>query len=798
MSLTFGGQSLFQASQQSGTTIKFRPAIENDTMVIAGVTTAISIRHQHITAMKEYENKSVEELRLEDYQAGRKGPSNPMAAGIGSLFDQNTAMSSAATGLFSFFDKSTFGTPASTFGATTGSLFGDRNLFKPFGQTTTTQGLFGNTAASQFSGLSGTTQTSTAVGFGMGTGLFSQTNTGFGNIGTQGSLFNIKPISFGTTTATPLFGTTISSTPFFGTGTGLFGSKPTFNLETGTCTTTATPLFGTTTTNTATPLFGTATTSTPLFGTGTGLFGAKPAFNLGTGTGTTTATPLAFTTTATPLVGTTTTSTSLFCPTTTIAATPLFDITTTSAPFFGTGTGLFGAKPAFNLGTGTGTTTATLLVGTTGTTTTTTTAIPLVGTSSTLFFDTGTGLFGAKPALGLGTGTKTSAFGSAGNTGSCGLVGSGKVSQSVTSSTSIATVSSSVVPTVSLLQHGGPAPQQDGQSDHQRIAALETQVKELKARFHSEEEKRRAMEARISTVEEELGLKVEKGLQMPLSQRKEKDQKEMSDVQESVDEEMIHQESVPQESVHEDSVHQELVSQESVHQEMVPQEMVHEESVHEDSVHQGSVHLSCKQLLVLASEQHHRELRAVTQQRDGLQDRLERLQQKYSVLQHLWTTQREKLSELETKMEQMGAQATLMNIKQGDEDQPVAETETPGQSETTVSPELHQEEEHHSAAEPSTEEQKRHKTSEDHGAESAKASAESSEEDGEEEDIRGLPEEVLGGPGGEALQRRSGQGSRPPFSFSAVLRAAGTYVEGNEDVPLFPIPTGEDHEDLEA
>lgn len=47
------------------------------------------------------------------------------------------------------------------------------------------QGLFGNAAASQSGGLFGAAQTSTATGFGTGTGLFGQPNTGFGNLGTQ-------------------------------------------------------------------------------------------------------------------------------------------------------------------------------------------------------------------------------------------------------------------------------------------------------------------------------------------------------------------------------------------------------------------------------------------------------------------------------------------------------------------------------------------------------------------------------------------------------------------------------------
>uniref|UniRef100_A0A3Q2VUD7 Nuclear pore complex protein Nup98-Nup96 n=1 Tax=Haplochromis burtoni TaxID=8153 RepID=A0A3Q2VUD7_HAPBU len=258
----FGGSG-FSATQQPGTTVKFNPPTGSDTMVKAGVTTSINTKHQCITAMKEYENKSLEELRLEDYQAGRKGPTNPMAPGTGSLFGQATATPSATTGLFgssapnsSFSfgqNKSTFGGPTTgSFGATTGGLFSQQtqqqagSLFKPFGATTTAQstgfsfgntntigqantssmGLFGNTAASQSGGLFGSAQTSTATGFGTATGLFGQTNTGFGNVGTQ-SLFGNKTAGFGTTTTSaPSFGTTTG----FGAnpaGGGLFGNKST-------------------------------------------------------------------------------------------------------------------------------------------------------------------------------------------------------------------------------------------------------------------------------------------------------------------------------------------------------------------------------------------------------------------------------------------------------------------------------------------------------------------------------------------------------------------------------------------
>ncbi|XP_059397995.1 nuclear pore complex protein Nup98-Nup96-like [Carassius carassius] len=289
----FGGTSgsLFGSSNFTaappGTTIKFNPPTGSDTMVKGGVTTSINTKHQCITAMKEYENKSLEELRLEDYQAGRKGPSNPMAAGTGGLFGAAaTATPSTGTGLFgpstpnnvfSFGqNKTSFGTSTGGFGTTKGSLFGQpqqhqqqqgSSLFKPFGSATTTQnntfsfgnsssmGLFGNTAASQAGGLFGNTNTSTATGF--GTGIFGQTNTGFGNVGTQ-NLFGNKPAGFGTTTTT--------SAPSFGTGTGLFANKPTLTLGT----------------NTNTSTFGFGAT-----GTGGGLFGNKTALmGLGTGLGT--------------------------------------------------------------------------------------------------------------------------------------------------------------------------------------------------------------------------------------------------------------------------------------------------------------------------------------------------------------------------------------------------------------------------------------------------------------------------------------------------------------------------------
>lgn len=88
----------------TGTTIKFAPVTAMDTMIRNGDQKNISTKHMCITAMKPYENKSLEELRLEDYLANRKGPQSSM----GSLFSSPTVGSSTTGGggLFGIQTKS--------------------------------------------------------------------------------------------------------------------------------------------------------------------------------------------------------------------------------------------------------------------------------------------------------------------------------------------------------------------------------------------------------------------------------------------------------------------------------------------------------------------------------------------------------------------------------------------------------------------------------------------------------------------------------------------------------------------
>ncbi|KAM6341324.1 nuclear pore complex protein Nup98-Nup96-like [Podargus strigoides] len=302
----------------TGTTIKFKPPTGQDTVVISGVSTSIIMKHQCITAMKVYESKSLEELRLEDYQANRKGPSNPVGAGgAAGLFGSSAATSSTAMGLFGSSptntgfshgqNKTALGTSTTGFRTgTTWGLFGQpqtTSLFhKPFGQTTTTQnmgfssvssstlgqpntsamGSFGVTQPSQPGGLFETTaNTNAGTGFGTGAGLFGQPNTGFG-VGSS-TLFGNKPAGFGTTTSrAPSFGTTTGG-GLFGfaantAGNSVFGNK----VETGTLGTGLGTGFGTALGAGQTSLCG--TTQPKLGGTpGTGPYGA-PGFKTSTET----------------------------------------------------------------------------------------------------------------------------------------------------------------------------------------------------------------------------------------------------------------------------------------------------------------------------------------------------------------------------------------------------------------------------------------------------------------------------------------------------------------------------------
>ncbi|XP_066985536.1 nuclear pore complex protein Nup98-Nup96 isoform X4 [Macrobrachium rosenbergii] len=287
----------------TGTTIKYDPTTGTDTMTRNGVSTSIRTRIEVITTMKEYENKSLEELRVEDYLANRKGPGqgSTMAGfpqttqtnqGAG-LFGAAPAPSMFATNKQGTENKSLFGTGTTPgFGtSTSGSLFGTST--STFGQAaTSTPGFtFGqNTQTQKPTGFSfGSTTTASTPLFGATTSqpsTFGALSTGFtfGQTNQQpasGGLFGNKPAG----TTQPLggtgFGTTPSAfgtTPTTSTGGGLFGqanqNKP--GLFSG---------FGNTSFGT-TSLFGNQNQQKPVLAFGTPSFGATNTMGQGLGTST--------------------------------------------------------------------------------------------------------------------------------------------------------------------------------------------------------------------------------------------------------------------------------------------------------------------------------------------------------------------------------------------------------------------------------------------------------------------------------------------------------------------------------
>ncbi|BFZ15130.1 hypothetical protein BsWGS_18167 [Bradybaena similaris] len=291
----FGGASAGMATV--GTTVPFNPPNGQDTMMKSGVTTNINTKHQCITAMKEYENKSLEELRMEDYSANRKSKQAGSTSTVG-LFGQ-TPSTQANTGfvfgggLGSGLQTSTtgFGTFGSTSSTATTPFSQNRPLFGTattsqsgfgFGTSTAAQqstSLFGSPARPLFGGTASTQPSLTGGSSFFGVSAAGASNpVGFGTSTQSGGLFGAaKPTGFGTAT-TPSIG--------FGTGGSLF-AKPTSTASSfGFGTNTSTTGFGSTSggglfSSIKPTGFGTTTT-----GLGTG--GTSFGFGAGLGTGTTT------------------------------------------------------------------------------------------------------------------------------------------------------------------------------------------------------------------------------------------------------------------------------------------------------------------------------------------------------------------------------------------------------------------------------------------------------------------------------------------------------------------------------
>ncbi|XP_075145470.1 nuclear pore complex protein Nup98-96 [Haematobia irritans] len=266
----FGQPANAAAAANAGTSIaKYMPTIGTDTLMKGGQANNVNTKQHCITAMKEYEGKSLEELRMEDYMANRKGPQSGATGGFG--FGA-TAQPTTGTGLF-----------GSTAQPTTG-LFG-----QPAAGTTENKGLFGATTGAF--GQQATTGFGAAAAQPFGAKPFGATaTTGFGATTTDSSNpFGAKP-AFGQTAQPSMFGQNpaTSTAPAFGQTTTGFGTafgqtntqqqQPSlFGQQANDPNKPAFGLGGVSTANTGFGGFGNTATSTA----GGGLFGAKPATGFG-------------------------------------------------------------------------------------------------------------------------------------------------------------------------------------------------------------------------------------------------------------------------------------------------------------------------------------------------------------------------------------------------------------------------------------------------------------------------------------------------------------------------------------
>ncbi|KAE8836560.1 hypothetical protein PTNB73_04516 [Pyrenophora teres f. teres] len=244
----FGGGSNPPPNNGTANT-PFQPFSEKD-----GTTGNAQSQYQTITFQQPYQTYSLEELRVADYNQGRRYGNG--GNGQAGAFGQSTG--------FGGFGSNTNTTATSGFGANTntgGSLFGggntntNTNTTSAFGQNTgssafgtnnnttgggglfgqakpATGGLFGstsNTTTGATGGLfGGATTNNTTGGFGSGGGGFGSTTTGGGLFGQNkpaatGGLFG--GASTNNTTSTPFGGSTSTGGAFgqSNTGGGLFG-----------------------------------------------------------------------------------------------------------------------------------------------------------------------------------------------------------------------------------------------------------------------------------------------------------------------------------------------------------------------------------------------------------------------------------------------------------------------------------------------------------------------------------------------------------------------------------------------
>ncbi|KAM9394502.1 FK506-binding protein 15 isoform 2-T2 [Pholidichthys leucotaenia] len=197
---------------------------------------------------------------------------------------------------------------------------------------------------------------------------------------------------------------------------------------------------------------------------------------------------------------------------------------------------------------------------------------------------------------------------------------------------------------------------QDGESQRQRNTAVETQLGELKeaadraqTRYQSEKQKRKEVELRVTTIEEELqDLRTDKErLEQTLSERKKKWQVERQRRDEEVEElRRNNQQEL-------DNLRVQLRKARTSSNNAASEQLSQLQAELEEEWKK-----KCKQMLVLEKEQHSRELTEVTEQRDALQDRFTQLQDKFTALKQ------SRESEEATQLQHSRVSKELQNLQE--------------------------------------------------------------------------------------------------------------------------------------
>eukprot|EP01135_Chromosphaera_perkinsii_P008727 Nk52_evm60s1444 gene=Nk52_evmTU60s1444 len=371
----FGGAGMGGGS--SGTLDpKYQPTNVSDS------TTGVQCRQMAITTMPQYQGKSFEELRFEDYQQGRKGGAAAAGGAAGGMFGGSSGFgtSGATTGGFgSTSTSSGFGASTGGFGSAapaTGGGFGSSS--GGFGTTPASTGFGGAQPSTPFGGGAATTGGGfggfgTAASSAGQTGGFGSTSTATPGVGGFGAAKPQSGFGFGATTSTPAssgaggfgsFGAPTSSAPAVSSGFGGFGATATSSAPAMS--------FGSAPGATTTPAFGTGSSfggaSTGGFSGGLGQNNASKGFGFGTA-------PAA-------------------------SAAPATSFGAATSGGFGLG-GASAAKPSFSVGG----------FGGLGGSSAASTAPALGGTTSSFSFNSGSGLGAATPALSLGGAKPSGGFG---------------------------------------------------------------------------------------------------------------------------------------------------------------------------------------------------------------------------------------------------------------------------------------------------------------------------------------------------------------------------------------------------